>query len=123
MKSVRIPALFVSLALLTAATAAVAQTAPFPPAPAAGGTPETPVKWKLDAVTVYRGQALVTRDVTLPAGAGLSELVVQDLPERILGGSLFAEGSDGVDVRSVRYRERAQPTDVREEARKLDEQI
>jgi len=118
MKSVRIPALFVSLALLTSAATAVAQTAPAP----AGGT-ETPVKWKLDAVTVYRGQALVTRNVDLPAGAGLSELVVQDLPERILGGSLFAAGSDGVDVRSVRYRERAQPTDVREEARKIDEQI
>lgn len=117
MKSVRLPVWLVSVALLSAASTAWAQTAP------AADTAETPVKWKLDAVTVYRGQALVTRSVEMPAGAGVAGLLVQDLPERILGASLFAEGSDGVDVRSVRYRERAQPTDVREEVRALDEKI
>ncbi len=90
-----------------------------------GKTGEVVVKWKLDSVTVYRGQALVTRVVDVPGAAGLGELVVSDLPERILPGSLFAEGIDGtgVEVRSVRYREQAVGDDVREEVRKLDAEI
>jgi hypothetical protein len=110
MKTVQISAWLLALAVVGAG-AGLAQAA------------EVAAKAKVDAVTVYRGQALVTRNVELPAGAGLSELVVTDLPGRIQPGSIFAEGSDGVEVRSIRYRERAVAQDVREEVRKLDQDI
>ncbi|MBN1514042.1 MAG: mucoidy inhibitor MuiA family protein [Phycisphaerae bacterium] len=77
----------------------------------------------LDAVTVYRGQALVTRLVDVPGPAGLREVVITDLPGRTVEGSLFAESADGVEIRSVRYRLRPVAQDVREEVRALDEQI
>lgn len=82
---------------------------------------ETP--GKIDAVTVYRGQALVTRIVTLGGPEGLREVVVSNLPEQIVPESLYAETTDGIEVRSVRYRTRPVEQDVREEVRKLDAQI
>jgi hypothetical protein len=110
MKTTRISAIFLALAVCGAGARL-------------GLADEVMTKAKIDAVTVYRGQALVTRNVDMPAGAGLSELVVTDLPERVLPGSIFAEGSAGVEVRSIRYRERAVAQDVREEVRKLDDAI
>ncbi len=89
---------------------------------AKAGEPVT-VHGKVDAVTVYRGQALVTRVVDLPAGPGLGEIVVTELPDRVIAGSLFAESSDGVEVRSISYRVRPVGQDVREEVRKFDGQI
>ncbi|MBI3463885.1 MAG: mucoidy inhibitor MuiA family protein [Planctomycetes bacterium] len=80
-------------------------------------------KGKLDAVTVYRGQALVTRLVEVPGPAGLREVVVTDLPEHVVPASIYAESADSAEVRSVRYRVRPVLQDVREEVRKLDEQI
>lgn len=74
-------------------------------------------------VTVYRGQALVTRKVDLPAAAGLKEVLVTDLPEQVVPASLFAESGAGVEVRSVRYRVRPVLQDVNDEVRKLDERI
>ncbi len=87
--------------------------------------PDAPptLKGKIDEVTVYRGQALVTRLIEIPGPAGLREIVVSDLPEHIQSGSLYAESADGVEVRSVRYFIRPVERDVREEVRKLDEQI
>lgn len=78
-------------------------------------------------VTVYRGQALVTRSVDFKEG-GLVELVVTDLPERIVPNSLFAEnaggvGQGGVEVRSVRFRMRPVMQDVNAQVRALDEKI
>lgn len=78
---------------------------------------------KVDAVTVYRGQALVTRGVELPGPAGLREVIVTDLPDHVVPGSIYAESADGVEVRSVLYRVRPVAQDVREEVRQLDEQI
>jgi hypothetical protein len=79
-------------------------------------------KGLIDSVTVYRGQALVTRKIEIPS-SGLLEVVVQDLPEFVVPGSLFAEADPGGEVRSVRYRVRPQSEDVREEVRTLDERI
>ncbi len=81
------------------------------------------VRGKLDEVTVYRGQALVTRLIDVPGGAGLHEVVITDLPERISPTSLYAESAEGVEVRSVIYRIRPVEQDVREEVRKLDDEI
>jgi len=80
-------------------------------------------KGKLDEVTVYRGQALVTRLVEVPGPVGLREVVVTELPEHVQPASIYAESADGVEVRSVLYRIRPVEQDVREEVRKLDEQI
>ena len=57
---------------------------------------------RVSAVTVYQGQALVTREVEVPEAQGLLEVVVTNLPENVLPGSLFAEPTDGVQIRSVR---------------------
>src|SRR5262245_7748498 len=92
-----------------------------PPAAPAANSIET--HGNIEAVTVYRGQALVTRLVDIPGPAGLHELVVTDLPEQVLPGSLYAESADGVEVRSVLYRQRPVTQDVREEVRALDAQI
>ncbi|HVT89260.1 MAG TPA: mucoidy inhibitor MuiA family protein [Tepidisphaeraceae bacterium] len=78
---------------------------------------------KVDAVTVYRGQALVTRLVDVPGPAGLKEMVVVDLPEQVQPGSIYAEAVDGIEVRSVSYRVRPVENDVREEVQKLQQQI
>jgi len=77
----------------------------------------------LSAVTLYRGQAQITRDVAVPAGEGAVELVVSGLPDQIQPGSLFAEGGQGIDVRAVRYRERVVGQEPRDDIRALDEQI
>lgn len=78
---------------------------------------------KIEAVTVYRGQALVTRALELKQAAGLAEVVVTDLPPRVLAGSLYAEGSSGVQIRSVQFRTRPVAQDVREDVRKIDAEI
>jgi hypothetical protein len=78
---------------------------------------------RVTAVTVYQGQALVTREVDIDSADGLLEVVVTDLPESVLPGSLFAEPEGEVQVRSVRYRARPIEADVRQEVRELDEQI
>jgi hypothetical protein len=118
-------------AVLLAGLAALADD---PPAtPVAPGVPavaivaeqnkSNTVQGKIDEVTVYRGQALVTRLIEIPGDAGLHEIVVSDLPERIEPGSIYAESAEGVEVRSVRYRIRPVERDVRAEVRKLDDQI
>lgn len=92
-------------------------------AASAGADEAAGLRGAVTDVTVYQGQALVTRTVEVPDPPGLREVVVTGLPERLLPGSLFAESADGVEVRSVRYRVRAVEEDVREEVRKLDAEI
>ncbi|HNQ22239.1 MAG TPA: mucoidy inhibitor MuiA family protein [Phycisphaerae bacterium] len=99
-------------------------------APRTFGADEPPTTaGTLAEVTVYRGQALVTRVVDLaPTGGGksapgLREIVVTNLPEQIIPSSLYAEGGEGIEVRSVRYRQRPVAEDVREEVRKLDARV
>ncbi len=82
-----------------------------------------PAPSKVTAVTVYSNTALVTREVTVPEAAGLTEVVVSPLPPLTLQSSLYAEGTDNIRVLSVRYRTRAIAEDTREEVRKLDAEI
>jgi len=82
-----------------------------------------PAASAVSEVTLYRNQAQIVRLVEVPAGQGAVELVVSDLPEQIVPGSLFAEGGDRLDVRAVRYRTRVIGEEPREEIRVLDEQI
>jgi len=89
----------------------------------AGAAAPPTLQGKVEAVTLYRGQALVTRSVPVEAGAGRVELVVGDLPQQVVPDSLFAEGGDGLDVRAVRFRTRAVGEEPRDDIRKLDQEI
>ena len=89
--------------------------------PAAGDIPTT--TGDISKVTVYRGQALVTRTIGTDLPAGTSELIVAGLPARIIPESLFAQTSGNTKVLSVRYRERAVKEDTREEVKALEAEI
>jgi uncharacterized protein (TIGR02231 family) len=78
---------------------------------------------RVSHVTLYRSQAMVGRTIPLEGPKGGREIVVGDLPEQVVPESLFAEGSEGVEVRAVRYRTRAVGEEPREEVRKLDDAI
>jgi len=78
---------------------------------------------EISSVIVYRGQALVTRTIEVDSAKGLSELVVVDLPARIVPESLYSQAGDGITVLSVRYREKAVREDTRQEVKKLDNEI
>src|SRR5262245_52504336 len=91
-----------------------------PMSPSAWAADPIENRGRLEAVTVYRGQALLTRVVETPKEPGLREIVVTDLPEQVVPGSLFAESADGVEVRSVIFRQKPVQQDVREEVRVID---
>ncbi len=74
-------------------------------------------------VILYRGQALVTRQIQVEGPKGSQEVVVTDLPATIVDGSMFAESINGIEVRAVRYRQRAVGEEPREEVRKLDVEL
>jgi hypothetical protein len=78
---------------------------------------------RVTEVTLYRGQAQVTRTVPVEGAAGRMEVVVSNLPEQIVPNSLFAEGGDAVEIRAVRFHTRAVGEEPREEVRALDKQI
>jgi uncharacterized protein (TIGR02231 family) len=82
-----------------------------------------PASGKVTDITLYQGQALVTRVIPLEVGAGAREIVVGDLPEHIVPESLYAEGGNGVEVRAVRFRTRAVGEEPRDDVRKLDEAL
>jgi hypothetical protein len=87
------------------------------------GTPAKTAQSRVTAVTVYQGNALVTREVDVPAGRNLIEIVVTPLPAQTVDSSLYAEGNDGVRVLSTRYRTRAVKEDTRKEVRAKEMQI
>ncbi len=90
-------------------------TAAFAEVPTTAGT--------ITKVTVYRGQALVTRTIKVDLPQGTSEFIITDLPARIVPESLYAQTSGNLKILSVRYRERAVKEDTRQEVKELDEQI
>jgi len=89
---------------------------------AAQGAP-VEAKGDIESVTLYRGQALVTRAVVLNAPVGAVQLVVTDLPERVQAESLYASAEKGAQVRAVRYRAHQVGQVPRAEVQKLDDQI
>jgi len=81
-------------------------------------------KGKIEEVTLFRGQAMVTRSLEVPASAkGAVTLLVPDLPEQVVGESVFANAPEGVTVRAVRFRTRAVAEEPRKEVRELDGKI
>jgi hypothetical protein len=100
--------------------------------PAATRPPDTPIQVqnllpprratsRIVAATVYQGQALVTREVGVPAGEGTVELVVTPLPSQTVDNSLYTEGADGLRVLSTRFRTRVVKDDTRQEVRAKEE--
>jgi len=85
--------------------------------------PPASERGQITSVTLYRGQALVTRQLSVDGPAGSRELVVTDLPAAIIDGSLYAEAGEGIEVRAVRLRQQAVSDEPREEVRQLDDQI
>lgn len=77
----------------------------------------------IDAVTVFRGQALVSRQIELTGAAGLREVVVPNLPQFVVPGSLYAEGEGGAEVRIVSYRERPLVADSRAEVQAKEKDV
>jgi hypothetical protein len=78
---------------------------------------------KIVQVTVYPDSALVTREVEVPAGEGIVEVVVTPLPIHTVNSSLYSEGTDGIRVLTTRFRNRPVEEDAREDVRKLDEEM
>ena len=78
---------------------------------------------KVITVTVYQGTALITREVDVPAGQGLVEVVVSPLPPQTIDSSLYTESGDGLRILSTRYRTRAVKEDTRAEVRAVQDQI
>ena len=83
------------------------------------------VSSRVDAVTVYRGQALVSRVVRLPAKKGELEVVVDGLPNAVVSTSLAAQASaqSGVTVRAIRYRHQLVARSPKAAVAKLDDLI
>jgi hypothetical protein len=75
---------------------------------------------KISKVTVYSNSALVTREVDVPDGDGLAELVVNPMPEHVIPSSLYCESGEGLRVLTTRYRTRQVLEDTSEERRKLE---
>jgi hypothetical protein len=82
--------------------------------------PSKEAKSKITNVTVYTASALITREVDVPEGTGLLELIVSPLPPQVVDGTLYSEANDGVRVLTTRYRTRAIEADVREDVKKIN---
>src|SRR5437879_1080779 len=77
-------------------------------------------KSKIDKVTVYPNNALVTREVEVPAGTGLIELTISPMPDQIVPSTMYSEGSSGLRVLTTRFSTRQVLEDTSEERRKLE---
>src|SRR5476649_2629667 len=77
-------------------------------------------KSRIDKVTAYPNSALVTREVEVPDGAGLVELTITPMPDRIVPSTMYSEGSDGLRVLTTRFTTRQVLEDTSEERRNLE---
>lgn len=77
----------------------------------------------ISAVTIYQTNALVTREVDVPAAAGATELVVGPLPPSTVNSSLYSEGDNALRVLTTRFRTRVVQENTQEEVRKLEDQL
>jgi uncharacterized protein (TIGR02231 family) len=90
---------------------------------AAPATAPVSASSRVSAVTVYQGSALVTREVQVPEGVGMLELIVTPLPPQTIDSSLYSESADGIRILTTRYRTRAVKEDTRAEVRAKEDQI
>ncbi len=74
-------------------------------------------------VTVYRDQALVTREILVEGPKGQVEVVVTGLPARVALHTLAAEAPGGSRIHSVTSRTKAIADEGRPEVREIDDQL
>jgi len=74
----------------------------------------------ISKVTVYRGQALVTRTVRVDLPPGTSELIVKDLPAKIVPESIYAQTSDNTKYYKQRIELEDKITGLKKEQQLLD---
>jgi hypothetical protein len=77
-------------------------------------------KSRIDKVAVYPNNALVTREVEVPDGPGLIELIVAPMPDQIVPSTMYSEGAAGLRVLTTRFTTRNVLEDTSEERRKLE---
>src|SRR5437868_13903713 len=75
---------------------------------------------RIDKVKVYPTNAQVTREVEVPAGNGLVELVVAPMPDQIVPSTMYSEAGNGIRVLTTRFSTRQTFEDTSEERRKLE---
>src|ERR1700694_2421330 len=80
----------------------VSSSAQDAPAAAAASAPKI-AKSRIDKVTVYPNNALVTREVEVPDGTGLIELTITPMPEQIVPSTMYSEGGAGLRVLTTRF--------------------
>ena len=115
---------FAAASLVASSLVAMQVDSPPEPAHDAPLPQEVPVQQGVvQRVTLYRDQALVTRVIEVPAGEGVQEIRVGQLPELVVSESVFAEGDAGTEVRSVRITRRASSASARQEVKELEEHM
>jgi hypothetical protein len=80
-------------------------------------------KSRIDKVTVYPNNALVTREVDVPDGAGLVELTITPMPDQIVPSTMYSEAGDGLRVLTTRFSTRQVLEDTSEDRRKLEAEL
>ena len=80
-------------------------------------------KSRIDKVVVYPNSALVTREVEVPDGAGLIELTVTPMPDRIVPSTMYSEAGENLRVLTTRFTTRQVLEDTSEERRKLEAEL
>ena len=80
-------------------------------------------KGEVTEVTVYRDQALVTRTIKVEWKRGAVEIVVTELPEKIIPASLSGESQGKSKIHSVTYRTKAVEGETRPEVKEIDGKV
>jgi hypothetical protein len=80
-------------------------------------------KSRIDKVTVYPNNALVTREVEVPDGAGLIELTITPMPDQIVPSTMYSESGNGLRVLTTRFSTRQVLEDTSEDRRKLEAEL
>lgn len=78
---------------------------------------------KISKVTLYRDQAMVTREIEIAAGKATDRIVIEGLPPQVNPNSLFAEGDAVTMVRATQFVRRPVSTSPNEAIRDKQKQI
>ena len=81
------------------------------------------VSGTISRVTLYRDQALVTREITISEKDKSGVIAINSLPEMLIPDSVFAEGDDNIAIHGVRITSRPTTSSDREEVRAIELEI